>query len=421
MANFNGLPVYKITVNEDLNDETGIDFISLVDYPAIETNWVAMGKQALKFNADADKQILLGPILIPDQPIYRYSAQMGEYYVVFTAEEIQKLVRKFQATQKTINVNYQHQDDSKVQDSVIQEIWLSGDNDKSKDYGFDLPKGTAFVCAFIGNKDFWEKEIKSNTVRGFSIEGFLDMELRKLEMNIDKKKFAVYKQKDGVGGDVYIDGEIAIDNYVFSNYPCVKLVNGQKVVEQYPCWENSIVLEDGTILTLKDSKIIKIDKQQTMSKEKLSTAKTDAGIEIHTDAESLAVGVDVYTMEPDGSKKPLPDSEYKLENGTTLKVASGKITEMVEAEEEMTEAETALLKKAFQPFLDAIEQKYEKRFAEMEVKLKNIPGAVSKTDLDEDAGEQSPTALSVKKALLSKVTKMREASEKFTKHNSENK
>jgi hypothetical protein len=57
MAVLNGLPVYNILISEDLDNKTGLEFISLVDYPAIETNWVAMGdhKKPMKFSVDEDK------------------------------------------------------------------------------------------------------------------------------------------------------------------------------------------------------------------------------------------------------------------------------------------------------------------------------------------------------------------------------
>ena len=236
MAQLNGLPVFYIKINEDLESNLGIDFVSLVDCPAIEKNWVAMSdtKKPLKFVADQDKQLLAGPILIPDLPIYRYDAEMGEYYVVFTKEEIEKLVRKFQAQQKSINLNYMHTKDSQLKSAVIQEIWLTAKLDKSQTYGFsDLPEGSGFVVAHIGDKKFWTEEVKSGNVRGFSIEGFLDMEMKQIKKNKMQSKFISAKTSDGieiksdaekfeVGVEVYTeaegvktpapDGEHALDN-----------------------------------------------------------------------------------------------------------------------------------------------------------------------------------------------------------------
>lgn len=399
MATLNGLPVFNIKINEELENKTGIDFISLVDCPAIESNWVAMAeKKPLKFTTDSDKQILLGPILIPDKPIYRYDEKLGEYYVVFKKEEIEKLVRKFQATQKSINLNYQHQKDSQLQKAVVQEIWLTGQNDKSKDHGFTEPEGSAFVVAHIGDKKFWDEEVKTGKVLGFSIEGFLDMELKKIPMN-KLLKLEIHKQADG-GCDVFIDGEVKVDSYVYSNWPSVTLVNGVRTETKYPYWGDIVVLEDGKILTLKDSKIIKVEDKQTMSSQKFITAKTDKGVEITCDGETFATGSEVYTMQ-DGNKSALADGEYKLENGTTLKVSAGKITEITE--EELNAEEVAIIQKAMKPIFD----KMEARIKELETKLSQTPGAPSATTPTSTPKVEPAATTSPRKTLLRKLEVLR--------------
>ncbi len=257
MAQLNGLPVYNIKINEDLSHKTGIDFISLVDCPAIESNWVAMSskKEPFKFALDKDKQILAGPILITDLPIYRNDNGI-EYYVVFSAQEIEKLVRKFQASQKTINLNYQHQKDSQVSNAVIQEIWLTGKNDKSKDLGFNLPIGSAFVCAHIGDKTFWDEQVKTQTVKGFSIEGFLDMEMKK--MNKTKiKLMATAKTNDGKSlktpADAFAEGvEIMI----------VADDNTEMV-----CPDGDYVLESGETVSVAGGKVTKISEVEFTEEE----------------------------------------------------------------------------------------------------------------------------------------------------------
>ena len=404
MAQLNGLPVYEIKFNEDLNVQSGIDFISLVDYPAIESNFIALAKEKVHFSTNKEKQLLYGAILIPDKPIYRNDPNgIGEYYVVFKSDTIEKLVRKFQATQKTININYQHLDNSQVESAVIQEIWLSGKSDKSKDLGFEHPEGTAFIGAYIGNAEFWKNEIKSETVKGFSIEGFLDLEMSKLKKHImSSQKFAEHKLADN-NGAVFVDGDITVDNYVFSNYPSVTLVNGVKQVTQYPCWQETLVLEDGTILTLKDSKILKIEKKQGMSKDKFVTAKTDKGVEIKTDAESMVVGVEVYTEE-NGTKTPVADGTYVMDNGYTVTVAEGKISAMEETEEVMTEAEIAIIQKAMSKVTSALEAK----IAELETKLAAIPASGSVTEPTETAEPKKvPVAMAAKTKVYARLADIR--------------
>lgn len=325
MAQLNGLRLYKITFNESLDDKEGLDYVSTVDYPAIEENFIALAKQLLKFNSEPEKQMLYGPILIPDKPIYRFDAQTGEeYYVQFPKDVIEKLVRKFQRQQKTINLNYQHQKDSQIKDAVIQEIWLTGKVDKSQSLGFDLPEGSAFIAAHIGDSKFWNDEIKSGNVKGFSIEGFLDMEMKKLNKKI-----------------------------------------------------------------IMESKFI--------------TAKSEQGVEIKSDSETWTSGADVYT-EVDGVKKPLATGDYKLENGSVLKVTDGKITEVVEPVTEDQEA-TEVIQSAVKPLLESIKaemksqkEAYEAKIKELETKLSNLPAAQSKP-----TGDEKKKPLTKKQALEFKL------------------
>lgn len=74
----------------------------------------------------------------------------------------------------------------------------------------------------------------------------------------------------------------------------------------------------------------------------MATAKLESGQEIMTDAESFAVGVEVFVMNDENEKIPLPNGDYTLEDGTSLKVEDGKVSEMeakTEAEEEEKEEE----------------------------------------------------------------------------------
>lgn len=76
----------------------------------------------------------------------------------------------------------------------------------------------------------------------------------------------------------------------------------------------------------------------------MATAKLESGQEIMTDAESFAVGVEVFVMNDENEKIPLPNGDYTLEDGTSVKVEDGKVSEMeakTEAEEEEKEEDLA--------------------------------------------------------------------------------
>lgn len=172
------LPVYEIVVDE--NDETGISLISLVDEPAIVMKGMlfAEEKSMMSFKeADEEKQVIVGPALIPNMKIYREDEKYGQYYVKFTRETIEKMVEKFNkyGSNRRINIDHSNQ----MVDAFIMEDWIVEDPvyDKSRKYGFEVPVGTYMIKVKIEDKDFWLNEVKENGKFGFSIEGLLGQQL----------------------------------------------------------------------------------------------------------------------------------------------------------------------------------------------------------------------------------------------------
>lgn len=155
-------------------------------------------KTDIEMFSRVDAQKLAGPFMIPDLPIYR-NDEMGEYNLVFTKEVILMMSEKFNKEQRTQSINLHHLPDSKIQGAYITENWIvAADNDKSKNFGFDLPEGTWFGIVKIEDKDFWQSFVKDGKVLGFSIEGLLGMEYIKNNKQMEKtQKFAEYTAEDG--------------------------------------------------------------------------------------------------------------------------------------------------------------------------------------------------------------------------------
>jgi hypothetical protein len=232
-------PLYKIEINEDDTDETGIEFISIVGRPAIGIKGVRLaaideegcpfppchpncsclivngqwkleakgkteggpceyciankkryninvnrpggGRFSVMFGEykDDEKMIIAAPSMVPDLPIDR-SDEYGEYQVVFSKEVIQKIVKKFFKNRSNHSINFEHT--NKMVDAYILEHWIVEDTykDKSNLYGFELPVGSHFMMVKIEDREFWEKEVKNNDKTGFSIEGVLGHNLVKM-------------------------------------------------------------------------------------------------------------------------------------------------------------------------------------------------------------------------------------------------
>tara|TARA_R110002126_G_scaffold76756_2_gene191550 strand:- start:3491 stop:4483 length:993 start_codon:yes stop_codon:yes gene_type:complete len=184
----NDLPLFNITLDDFVD---GMYKISLVDKPAIEENFLYFSEQeapVLEFANDEKKEVV-GPIMIPNKPILRYSAEKGHYNVQFTQEIIEEIMYKYSKDGLWNSFGINHSYDT--QEVVMLEVWMKeSDNDKSKDYGYDLPNGTVFVKTKIESDELF-KAIKDGEVNGFSIEIEANIELTKHEEEMNEFSFGM--------------------------------------------------------------------------------------------------------------------------------------------------------------------------------------------------------------------------------------
>lgn len=168
------LPVYKLTISDNEQDDSEVDFVSLVDRPAIMRDFLAFKDQQHFAIEDEEQHVVSGPAMIPDIPIYRKDGN-GEYYVVFDSPTIQKIAYRFFKKGYQANINMMHERNAVVADSVFYESWIVNKGQGKKPMkGFeDLPDGTWFLTAKINNPDTWAK-IKAGEYRGFSVEGLFE-------------------------------------------------------------------------------------------------------------------------------------------------------------------------------------------------------------------------------------------------------
>lgn len=159
---------------DETEEITGIEAVSLVRFPAIETDFVYLSKvkdNKMAFAMDEDKRLLVGPALIPEKLIMRLDENDQEYDVFFSKETVRHAMELFMREARTNEHTLEH--NSKIEGVTVVESWLVEDakKDKSALYGFDLPVGTWMLSVKVNNMDIWEK-VKAKEVRGFSIEGY---------------------------------------------------------------------------------------------------------------------------------------------------------------------------------------------------------------------------------------------------------
>jgi len=152
--------------------EAGVEAISIVENPAIESDFVALKNQEVKLaEVSSEKKILMGPLLIPNKPIYRNGSE-GEYYIYFSKETIEKASQMFLQNGNQSNSTLEHA--RALNGLTLVESWLVEDKakDKSAVYGLDVPVGTWMGSVKVQNDKVWNEFVKTKKVKGFSIEGY---------------------------------------------------------------------------------------------------------------------------------------------------------------------------------------------------------------------------------------------------------
>lgn len=171
-------PVYEIALNDDV-ENSGMFGISLVDRPAIEEGFVYFSEeQNTSFVFDSEeKGLVVGPIMIPNKMILRKNYETGElYYVVFTEEVIDNIMYRYSKNGR-FNIFTVEHNGQKFEGAVMLEVWKKeSNNDKSVDYGYNLPNGTVFAKVKIED-DTLKRSIKDGEINGFSVEINADVKL----------------------------------------------------------------------------------------------------------------------------------------------------------------------------------------------------------------------------------------------------
>lgn len=162
---YNGLPLFNVFIEGEENE---FEAVSLVDVPAIQRDFIAFAEQVeIKFKVNDEKRIVSGPVLIPEQPIFR-RVDGKEFYIQFSAKSIEDMALRFFGDHSNTNGNLMHQVD--VDGIVYFESYIINHDRGICPVEFsDLPDGTWCMSAKIENDKVWEL-VKNGTLKGFSIQ-----------------------------------------------------------------------------------------------------------------------------------------------------------------------------------------------------------------------------------------------------------
>jgi hypothetical protein len=183
------MKIYELILPED--EDAQIEEISLVESPAIERNFhsfSAASDRKQTFKQTNDKQIVIGPALIPGMLIPRVDELTGDkYQVFFRANVVERIAHSFNASVNKLFKLEHSEDLSGIQ---MLESWIITDQvrDKSRAFGFNFPVGTWMVMLKINNTNIWNNFVKTGLVKGFSIGGNFDYIERQRVLASSKNK-----------------------------------------------------------------------------------------------------------------------------------------------------------------------------------------------------------------------------------------
>lgn len=184
------LPVYKMSISENDDNDIEVTYIALVDEPAIQKNFFAYKETAQSFSIEnEDERIITGLAMVADLPIYRRDKD-GEFYTVFDAQSIKQIAQKFFRKQYNYKFNLSHDETEQPDGIYIFESWIV-DREKGKipmEQFKDVSNGSWIISAKIDNDEVWQ-QIKSGEFKGFSVQGFFKMEREKIPAQMSMKEF----------------------------------------------------------------------------------------------------------------------------------------------------------------------------------------------------------------------------------------
>lgn len=278
------LPIYRAIID---NEEAGMVTISLVDFPATESDFQAFEEQKklIKFAVEnEEKHIVRGLVMAANMLIYRIHPQFGEYYIYYDAETLRIMAERYLKNNFQNNVDLNH--DGELVDGVdMVQFFIKDSENGINPKGFeDYADGSLFAEFHVNNEDVWNA-IKDGTYAGFSLEGYFGIEPTGQE----------FKEQN----------------------------NNKEITKKYM------------------SKLGKIKEMLKNILVEFGTVATDGGTLIWDGDEELTEGMQVRVIDEEGNETPAPDRDYRTEDKKIIVVVDGRVSEIKDDEAEVATDEPA--------------------------------------------------------------------------------
>ena len=189
------LKIYKI-----IPQESALTAIAITDEPATEEYFLAFsGEQALDLQFSEDKKIITGPVMTPGKLIYRNHPKLGEFYVTYDEEGVQRAAELFFKNYNKFNI--EHGAD-KADLTPIESYFSKGEDGHVK--------GTWIMTAKVNSDSLWAS-IKKGDYSGYSYQAsFLHDEVQMFN-NKDTQKMELKERILKAVSDILFSAEPVVE------------------------------------------------------------------------------------------------------------------------------------------------------------------------------------------------------------------
>ena len=218
------MDIVELVIDES-HESLAIDAVSLVEFPAIESEWIFLSKDTKNnlslAKVDEHKRLIVGAALIPNKQIYRRDENGKEFYVFFSEATVKRASELYLMNNNQSSATLEHTDT--IHDVTTVESWIVEDtkHDKSNIYGLNLPKGSWVLSMKVENNEVWA-DILAKKVKGFSIEGFYVDKLASLSTKVENT--------EDTDEDILTALSEILELASYKDYPSRAILNAQRAI-----------------------------------------------------------------------------------------------------------------------------------------------------------------------------------------------
>ena len=362
VATIDGIPVYRVLVDDERD---GMVRVSLVDDPAVMSDFVAFGRQEPQRFAveNEDKRLAFGVVARADFPVFRTDPVLGDHYVIFPADTIREMAQKYLTEGRADRVDLMHDGDDVGGVHLVQ--WFIKDSAKGvAPAGFDdIADGSLFAEYHVEDDAIWQ-QIKDGTFKGFSMEVFytltpegdtqaveeavadLDGMFERIiaaltpKSNMNKKNL-LRKLRQMVAEFA----SVTTDKGILAWDGDEDLKAGDRVYiedadgERTEAADGDYTTADGKVIVVADGAVAEIRDAEAevapAAADEFGSKATDKG-ELYWEGEDdLKEGDRVFVRDEEGNLADAPDGDYRTEDGKVITVVEGAVASIKDDEAEV--------------------------------------------------------------------------------------